>query len=395
MFLLAAALGPRNAGFGSDFHQGTELEDEMNSRSTIGMLAAFLSFPLFAGVLAGQAPSPAPPQTAGKAAEAFKNVQVLKDVSRDQLIDAMRAMTEALGTSCEFCHVASPDGHLQMERDDKRAKQTARKMITLTEAINRESFEGRVEVGCATCHQGQPRPMAVPPVRALGVPPAAARPDQRPPQAQVPAAEVLARYRQQLGGPAIEKITARLVKGVLISESGASSPLEIQQKGPDKFLLTVQSPAGSVTQVLNGDHAWRAGAGEARDMHGVELERLRRQAEFFPAVDVLQKYPRVMVGGTEKVGEREAIVVQAMSPNGSRERLWFEQSTGLLLRRAVYHRTVVGIVPEEAEYRDYREVDGVKVPFEVVRREAGARWTERYSEVRNNVSVDDSKFEKR
>ncbi len=372
----------------------------MKSRCAIGALRAFLSLLVFAAALAAQtppgvpaAPAAPPAQAALKAADAFKNVQVLKDVSRDQFIDAMRAMTEALGTSCEFCHVASADGHLQMEKDDKKAKQTTRKMITMTQSVNRENFEGRVEVGCATCHQGQPRPMAIPPLRALGVPPAAARPNQRPSEAQTSAADILARYAAQIGGPAIDKITARQVKGTLVNEAGAGSPLEVFQKGQDKLLLTIQSPAGAVNQVLNGERAWRTGAGEARQMHGIELERLQRDAEFFPAIDVQKKYQRVMVAGSEKVGEREAVVIQAMSQSGNRERLWFDKGTGLLLRRAVYHRTAVGVMPEETEYGDYRDVDGVKVPFEVVRREAGARWTEKYSEVRHNGAVDDAKFD--
>jgi photosynthetic reaction center cytochrome c subunit len=40
------------------------------------------------------------------------------------------------------------------EKDDKKPKQVARKMMQMMFAINQENFEGKREVTCYSCHRG-------------------------------------------------------------------------------------------------------------------------------------------------------------------------------------------------------------------------------------------------
>ena len=92
-----------------------------------------------------------------KASERYKNVKIMKDLTASAFIDAMRAFTMSLGVNCEHCHVQGKD-----ELDDKKEKLTARKMITMTRDINQQSFEGKAEVRCYTCHQGKKEPLKSP-----------------------------------------------------------------------------------------------------------------------------------------------------------------------------------------------------------------------------------------
>ena len=75
------------------------------------------------------------------AQQAFKNVQVLNDVPADDLVPGMQFVAASLGVECDFCHV-----NRQMDKDDKKEKQTARKMIAMELAINRANFDGKVQV---------------------------------------------------------------------------------------------------------------------------------------------------------------------------------------------------------------------------------------------------------
>ncbi|MGC2815948.1 MAG: c-type cytochrome, partial [Candidatus Acidiferrum sp.] len=88
-------------------------------------------------------------ETPKKAEEVFKNIQVLKGVPADQLIPAMEFITSSLGVECSFCHV---EGHF--EKDDKKPKKTAREMMQMMFALNKNSFEGHREVTCYSCHRG-------------------------------------------------------------------------------------------------------------------------------------------------------------------------------------------------------------------------------------------------
>jgi hypothetical protein len=100
-----------------------------------------------------QQPSPAPHSGQFQTAEQhFKNIQVLKNIPADQLIPSMQFIAASLGVECEFCHVEHAN-----DKDDKKTKLAARKMITMMMAINQANFNGHLEVTCYTCHRGVAR----------------------------------------------------------------------------------------------------------------------------------------------------------------------------------------------------------------------------------------------
>src|SRR5215472_18761639 len=98
--------------------------------------------------------------TSTKTAEQqFKNIQILKTIPADQLIPSMQFIAGSLGVECEFCHVEGA-----FDKDDKKPKQAARKMIQMMMAINKDNFEDHREVTCNTCHRGSPHPASIPAV---------------------------------------------------------------------------------------------------------------------------------------------------------------------------------------------------------------------------------------
>jgi hypothetical protein len=100
------------------------------------------------------APSGAPPKLAQ---QQFKNIHALNGVPADQVVPSMQFIAASLGVECEYCHV-----HGAMEKDDKKPKVTARKMIAMMMAINKDNFENRREVTCFSCHRGTKDPVATP-----------------------------------------------------------------------------------------------------------------------------------------------------------------------------------------------------------------------------------------
>ena len=93
----------------------------------------------------------------------FKNIKVLKGVPAGRLVNIMNmGFGRSLGVSCGFCHVPG-----KWDLDDKQEKNTARIMIAMVGAINRD-YLAKVPVdsghppptaSCFTCHRGMPRPM--------------------------------------------------------------------------------------------------------------------------------------------------------------------------------------------------------------------------------------------
>jgi hypothetical protein len=346
---------------------------------------------------ASQPPSQGPKKDSGSqaektAGEAFKNVQVFKDLPASQLVPNMFFFAEALGVGCDHCHVTSDTGPWPLEKDDKKEKQIARDMIKMMRAINDQFFAGQLEVTCATCHQGQPEPDNLPPIRPLGA---------KPPETmeanvgELPAVDqVLDRYVEAIGGTAtLQKLSTRGIKGVLVSESGHTYSLTITQKAPNRGLMTAVASGGRVDRyAFDGTTAWNATGDSVFESEGLEAARIARDARFFVDTDVKKRYPRRFTAGKETVGEEECYIVRAGGPGAVSEKLSFSVKSGLLLRRVVMTRTAVGRFMEQTDYSDYRSVDGVKLPFTVARMEVNTRYTEKYSEIKHNVPVDDAIF---
>ena len=95
------------------------------------------------------------PETTVAEAGHAKNVKLLGGAPASSLMDTMQAFSFALGQKCSFCHV---DGNFAA--DDKPEKETARKMLTMVMAVNKDHFGGHQAIRCFTCHQGNSHPPA-------------------------------------------------------------------------------------------------------------------------------------------------------------------------------------------------------------------------------------------
>ena len=96
---------------------------------------------------------------------------------------------------------------------------------------------------------------------------------------------------------------------------------------------------------------------------------------------------------TTAIDDRPVQVVQAMA-GGTRVKLFFDKETGLLSRVVRYSKTMVGQVPIQIDYSDYREVAGVKIPFQWRLTWTGGQSMFSLDEVRPNVTIDSAKFAK-
>jgi hypothetical protein len=180
-----------------------------------------------------------------KAEEQFKNIQVLKGIPADDLFPTMQFISASLNKECDFCHVDRAP-----EKDDKKEKQVARKMIAMTLAIDREHFEGKHQVSCFSCHRGAEHPLSVPLVASSDLP----GEPEAPPAAPLPDADaVLAKYLGAAGGSeALAKVTSRVMKGTLAGFGEAPVPVEIYAKAPGQRISVVKRPAGTARPPSTG-----------------------------------------------------------------------------------------------------------------------------------------------
>jgi hypothetical protein len=196
-----------------------------------------------------------------------------------------------------------------------------------------------------------------------------------------PAAQaILEKYVAAVGGkPAFDKFSNRVSTGTVeLTALGLKGSVEIVEESPNKSSMIINTPGlGTMQRTFDGTRAWLQDPlqGLIR-FHGLSLEMVKDAAVFNKQARLAESYPSAVLIGKEKLAGKDVQVVRL-----GFERWYFDPETGLLLRRG------------NTYYDDYREVDGVKLPFKI-REEvfSGAAAVYQLSAIKHNVKIDETKF---
>ena len=347
-----------------------------------------------------------------------KNIKLLGDLPASQLIPVMNYFAVSMGRRCNYCHVNN-QGQWDYASDAKAEKNTAREMIKLVLDTNKTLSGLKLDpIACYTCHrgrnspqsgitlplpapspgggQGQSRPAGAPAgPGGSGTPGAQPQASPTPRPTPTPADEIIGKYITAIGGQAnIDKVQTRTSK--LTASNGPGNPinLEVYQAPPGKFYMRTTLDQGVFERGFDGQVGWEKSPRGVRQLNSVEVWRMQNSIDLFGNLNFKQ-YTRLRTVGRDKVGDRDAYVILANRSNTDVERLFFDVETGLLLRRITYLRTMVGTIPEQFDYEDYRDVDGVKLPFTIRVSSVDAGnpvATRTFSDMKLNAPADESKF---
>jgi photosynthetic reaction center cytochrome c subunit len=353
----------------------------------------FVATVMFAPIALAQHSLDGPATESKTAEQVYKNIAQLKGTPADQLMPAMQVISSSLGVECSFCHVAG-----KAELDDKPAKKTAREMMAMVASINKGSFGGRQQVSCYSCHHGVANPASVPPV--LETEDVHAGTNMAPPGGAAPTAgptadDVIQKYVTAMGGAeAIRRITSRVETGAILV--GASqTPIEVLTKVPNKRVTISHSANGDSFTAFDGTAGWMGNTGRpAREMSPAESGASSLDAEFAIAVRLKEIFPQIRRARPEQIGGVMCESLIGTGPGRLPVRLYFDQSSGLLIRLVRYGETPVGRNPTQIDYADYRDADGVKIPFRWTLSRLNGRFTIQIADVKSNVPLDDAKFAK-
>jgi photosynthetic reaction center cytochrome c subunit len=348
-----------------------------------------------------QAPSEEKPVMAEKY---FKNVQVLKGIPVDQFLDTMGFFAASTGMNCITCHGEDAASSWTKYAEDTPLKQRARMMIVMMNTLNKGFFGGQRRITCWTCHRGNQHPKLLPELSIQY----SENPDIEPFEiiaqtSGVPTIdEILDKYIQAIGGPQrVAGLTSIVGKG---TDSGFDTdfdkvPVDVFFKAPDQHAVIVHSAYGVDTTTFDGHRGWRASPTKPKPLivltrGGLDNAKLDA-AMAFPAhiKDLLVDW---RVGIEEDIDTQHHVnVVQGrLTQGGLPVKLYFDTTSGLLVRMMYFADTPVGVVPTMVDYSDYRDVSGVKLPFQWVVTWTDGRDTFAMTDVRTNVPIDASHFAK-
>src|SRR5215210_5649586 len=299
---------------------------------TLGLMIGFMganwkATAVSAGTIAVTEPAlPAPPVAAQDkpVEQTRKNIQVLKGLPTSQLFPLMNFIGASLGVKCAYCHVSSgkdAQGRTNWlwESDDKETKRTARRMMQMVLAVNnsnRADFRG-APVTCYTCHRGQTEVVRLPqlPLTASAHEDGGTAVTGKSAESLPSVEQVLNKYIAAVGGrAAAAKLQTRVLKGTIEQTQGRNPGVELTFKAPDKYLLVMTTKQqGIIYQGFNGTTGWIKTDETQREMTPDEVAQIKRAYALYDVIKVKEPYTGMTVTGKEKIGEREAFVVEMKS----------------------------------------------------------------------------------
>jgi photosynthetic reaction center cytochrome c subunit len=354
--------------------------------------------------------------------QVFKNVQVLKGIPVDDFLGTMGIMCAALGFDCSECHSNAGTVKVDWAADNPR-KLISRRMIQMMTTINHDNFNGRQMVTCWSCHRGRDRPLTTPTMENMYGPASLDMDDvlvQAP--GQPPAEKILDQYIQAVGGAdRLNTMKSYVATGTSAGFGGFGKGglVEIVGKFPDERATSIVFPKeperGNSIRAFDGQEAWLRTpltVLSEYQLTGGELVGARLDARLaFPAQikNVLTDWrvslpttisdlpaPDSQAAEENKAAgigkDRLVNVMQGRGPDRTYATLYFDQQSGLLLRLVRYGNTPIGRVPTEVDYTDYRDVDGIKLPFHILFVWLDGRDEFQLNQIKLNVPVDARKF---
>ena len=200
--------------------------------------------------------------------------------------------------------------------------------------------------------------------------------------------QIIEDYIEALGGQAaLERLETRESHGHVYTDLSWHDPqIEIQRfqaliDNRGRFAVTLENDAGTLRYGYDGATEWRHGGDEADPIDGDGRGKIEWLMNPRGALELDHYYPDLTVAGNHNVSGHNCWVLQPGDRDATYYALFFDKDSGLL-RAIGYHWFI----------SDYREVDGVLVPFRIECGRKGGATNYVVDSIVHNVEIDPQAF---
>jgi len=182
-----------------------------------------------------------------------------------------------------------------------------------------------------------------------------------------PAAEILDAYVEASGGKAAyDRVDNRVTRGTMtVAAQGLTMDLTIYSAKAGKLYMVVESDAtGKIEKGTDGEVVWETSA-----MMGPQIKEGQEKADFLREA-FIDKYVRwrelfgeANSAGVASIDGKPAYEVVLKPKDGRPQSLFFDQASKLLVKVKMTVENPMGEIPIETFLEDYREVDGLMLPY--------------------------------
>lgn len=221
--------------------------------------------------------------------------------------------------------------------------------------------------------------------------------------AALPSAEkILDDYVAAIGGKeTLTKFANRRSEGTLeLAALGIKGKMTLIQSKPNKFLMAFDIPGiGTIKNGCDGSQVWESSVLSGnRILEGSEREQILRRTRMGVEAGWREDYASVKTTGEGKIGDRPVWIVE-LTPKAdgtdtapSAQTDFYDKESKLLLKTKMTMTSPMGEIPVESTFSDYREIDGIKLPFESKQSALGQEQIMRLTEVVHDGEIDEEDF---
>jgi outer membrane lipoprotein-sorting protein len=220
--------------------------------------------------------------------------------------------------------------------------------------------------------------------------------------------EIVEKSLAAIGGrAALGKLTSRSTTGSMTVSTPAgevSGSIEVLNQVPNKIrtlinldLSSLGAGSAVIDQRFDGTSGFASDSMRGnRDITGDQLANLRNGFFPTPLLNYKERGTKIeLAAGKEKLGDREAYALTLTPTAGPPSHLFIDAQSYLPIKAVVtLDVPELGSMEQATEFSDYRDVDGVKVPFKVHGTSSVQTFTIVVTKVAHNVTIDPALFVK-
>ena len=223
------------------------------------------------------------------------------------------------------------------------------------------------------------------------------KPPATPVPANVTAAQLIDKYIGSLG--AVQQVASIDAVGTMTQRRPGrdfpSQQIEILSKAPGMGMTITRAGQNDNLLAYGTTAGWaKAGAAAPRDLRNAEADGAMLEDPYNLPAHLKQMLLEPKVERQEAINGHQTYVISGKTRNLPRVEAFFEPNTGMLERLIYYNDSYFGLYPTQIDYRDFRDVNGRKVPYQwVISQTRNREFTYAMQNVKA-APLEDAKFAK-
>ena len=205
----------------------------------------------------------------------------------------------------------------------------------------------------------------------------------------------IATSRSPAGTAAYEKIHSRIVTGHMeMPDMGLKGTVVITQESPNLGNVTTDLQGiGIIEQGSNGQIVWEKSAMTGpRILDGQERAVMLRSMTINSELHPETYYSKIQCVGVEGIDGKPAYKVELEGNDGAKETRYYDKESGLLVKTSQTLHLQMGDITADSTAGEYREVDGIKMPFSSTQEMMKRKVIMTIDKVEQNVDIPPEKL---